>query len=196
MSAQVASDLKGFGSRAWVRGLLADPTSPTYFGKVKFSDDPKNKGGMAEWKRTSANKLTPKQLDDVADFVASFAHISPDLTPEEWLTSPGVSDHPGLKPFQENCLRCHGVAGLGEAGGERDAPQLFGWGSTQWISRMIHKPGAPDLYGFLESNAQMPSFADQLTDNDVTTLIRFLKGDYLGGSATAVSSSSPASAAK
>ena len=46
---------------------------------------------------------------------------------------------------------------------------------------MIHKPGASDLYGFLETKDQMPAFAsDQLTENDVTTLIRFLKNDYLG----------------
>ena len=62
---QTASDLAHFGSRAWVRGLLENPTSSTYFGKVAKFD------GMAEWKKSS--KLSPKQLDDVADFVASFA---------------------------------------------------------------------------------------------------------------------------
>ena len=44
---------------------------------------------------------------------------------------------------------------------------------------MIHKPGAPDLYGYLEAKDQMPAFgADQLTENDVTTVIRYLKNDY------------------
>ena len=41
-----------------------------YFGKVPQCD------GMAEWKKSS--KLSPKQLDDVADFVASFAKIPAD----------------------------------------------------------------------------------------------------------------------
>ncbi len=46
---------------------------------------------------------------------------------------------------------------------------------------MIHKPGSSDLYGYLEKEDQMPAFTrDQLTENDVTTLIRFLKNDYLG----------------
>ena len=44
---QTASDLAHFGSRAWVRGLLDDPSSPTYFGKVAKFD------GMAEWKKSS-----------------------------------------------------------------------------------------------------------------------------------------------
>ena len=68
--AQTASDLSHFGSRAWIRGLLDKPTSSTYFGKVAKFD------GMAEWKKSS--KLSPKQLDDVADFVASFAAIADD----------------------------------------------------------------------------------------------------------------------
>jgi ubiquinol-cytochrome c reductase cytochrome b subunit len=167
---QTASDLKGFGSEPWIRGLLEDPKSAAHFGKVTQLD------GMVEWKKTT--KLKAKQLDDVARFVASFAAIPPDQTPEEWLNSPGVADDPGLEPFQNECGACHVIDGLSE-GGTRDAPKLFAWGSPQWTSRMIHKPGAPDLYGYLEAKDQMPAFgSDQLTDNDVAMVIRYLKGDY------------------
>ena len=91
---QVASDLKDFGSCAWVRGLLENPKAPAYFGKVPQCD------GMADGRRTPSSRS--KQLDDVADFVASFAAIPPDMTPEEWLNSPGVADHPGLSRFRRN----------------------------------------------------------------------------------------------
>ena len=64
---QTASDLKDFGSRAWVRGLLENPTAPAYFGKVP------RLGGMVEWKKSS--ELKSDELDKVADFVASFASI-------------------------------------------------------------------------------------------------------------------------
>ena len=167
---QSASDLKGFGTRAWVRGLLADPKSKTYFGHVPQCD------GMAEWKKTS--KLNDKDLDAVADFVASFAVIAPETSAEEWLNAPGVSDHPGLKPFQKECGTCHVVEGLSE-GGTRDAPRLFAYGSPRWTARMVHKPGAPDLYGYLEKKDQMPGFAGQTTENDVTTVVRYLRGDYV-----------------
>ncbi len=44
---------------------------------------------------------------------------------------------------------------------------------------MIHRPGAPDLYGYLEKKDQMPAFTDeQLSKNDVTMLVRYLKNDY------------------
>ena len=89
----------------------------------------------------------------------------PGTTPQEWLEDPKVAEHPGLEPFQTECATCHIVEGLSEdEAGIRDAPKLFAWGSPQWIARMIHKPGAPDLYGYLEKKDQMPSFADQLTD--------------------------------
>ena len=167
---QTACDLKDFGSRAWVRGLLENPQAAAYYGKVPKCD------GMAEWKKSS--KLKGKELDDVADFVASFAKISADMTPDEWLNSPGVAKHPGSEPFQKECGQCHKIEGYTE-GGTRDAPGLFAWASPQWITRMIRKPGAPDLYGYFEGKEQMPPFGpEQLTDNDVDMVIRFLRNDY------------------
>jgi ubiquinol-cytochrome c reductase cytochrome b subunit len=171
-SAQTASDLAHFGSRAWIRGLLEEPTSSTYFGKVAKFD------GMAEWKKNS--KLSPKQLDDVADFVASFASVADEMTPDDWVNSPGVSDHPGSAPFQKECGQCHVIDGLTE-GGLRDAPGLFGWGSPWWIARMIRKPRSSDKYSFLEEKQenQMPAFGPyQIISSDLDALIRYLKDDY------------------
>ena len=171
---QTASDLAHFGSRAWVRGLLEQPASSTYFGKVAKFD------GMAEWKKSS--KLSPKQLDQVADFVASFAAIPDDMTPDDWASSPGVSDHPGLASFQNECGKCHVVDGLATEGGLRDAPKLFGWGSPWWLARMIRKPRSSDKYGFLDEKqeTQMPAFGpDQIIASDLNALVRYLKDDYV-----------------
>jgi ubiquinol-cytochrome c reductase cytochrome b subunit len=167
---QTASDLSQFGSSEWLRGLLSDPKSSTRFGKVPALK------GMVEWKKNS--KLTSQQLGDVVEFVGSFARIPRDTTVEEWLNSPGVSDHPGLAPFQKDCGSCHAIEGLSE-GGTRDAPNLFAWGSPQWIARMTRKPDAADRYGFLDEKDQMPAFGDdQLGANDLEMLIRFLQNDY------------------
>ena len=170
ISPQKASDLKDFGTRAWVRGLLKDPGAATYFGKVPQCR------GMMRWKKTS--KLSAKELDAVADFVTAFAIIPPDTTPTKWVEDPKIANHPGLKPFLKECGQCHVVPELTE-GGKEDAPNLFAWGSPQWIARMIKNPGTPDLYGFLKQSDRMVAFDGQLTDNDVTTLVRLLKGDFL-----------------
>lgn len=187
-SPQVASDLKGFGSYSWIRGLLENPKSATYFGKASSCD------GMVEWKK--GTKLSSKELDDVAHFVATFAEIGPDTTPDEWLSQPGVDSHPGYKPFVEDCGKCHVVEGLTE-GGLRDSPNLFAWGSTRWIRRMIHKPGSPELYGYIDEKDRMPAFSsDQLSENDIAMLIRYLKNDYLGAPQEGKETRSPQVAAK
>jgi quinol-cytochrome oxidoreductase complex cytochrome b subunit/mono/diheme cytochrome c family protein len=167
---QQAPELSLFGSRAWIAGLLKDPKAQAYFGTAPGCD------GMLEWKRSS--KLKPKQLELVVDFVATFASIPEDMTAEEWQNSPGVADHPGLAPFQKECGTCHVIPGMTE-GGVRDAPELFAWGSPQWIARMIRKPGAADKYAFIEDKDRMPAFgADQLSANDLEMIIRYLKDDY------------------
>jgi ubiquinol-cytochrome c reductase cytochrome b subunit len=167
---QTASDLQDFGSRRWVRGLLENPRAAAYFGKVPGA------GGMVEWKKST--KLKAAQLDEVADFVASFAKIPADITPDEWLSEPEVVKHKGSEPFQKECGQCHKIEGFTE-GGTRDAPELFAWGSPQWLSRMIRKPGAPDLYEFIEEKDRMPRFGpDQLSPNDLDMIIRFLAHDY------------------
>jgi len=168
---QSAPDLKDFGSLAWIRGLLEDPSADAYYGKAPECD------GMAEWKK--ATKLDAKQLDQVAEFVASFAKIPEDQTVDDWLNSPGVADHPGNELFVKDCGKCHLIDGYTE-GGLRDAPDLFAWGSPRWIRRMIRRPSEPSLYGYLEDKQRMPaSPKDEMPDKDVEMIVRYLQGDYL-----------------
>jgi ubiquinol-cytochrome c reductase cytochrome b subunit len=167
---QSAPDLAGFGTRSWIRGLLENPQSPAYFGKVPGCD------GMAEWKKSS--KLDARQLDAVADFVTTFTKIPADTTPDEWLSAPDVARHPGFEPFQKECGKCHAIEGYTE-GGLRDSPGLFAWGSPAWFARMVRKPSAADRYGYLEERQKMPPFGlDQVSENDLSMVSRYLRGDY------------------
>ncbi len=184
---QLAPDLKDYASRIWVRGLLEKPDSPEYFGNVPGCD------GMTTWKESS--KLTPKQLDDVADYVGTFATIDAETSPSDWADDPKTKAHPGRASFQKECVECHTMGDLSERSKKmQPAPDLFGWGSTRWMTRMIKNPNAPACYGFLEAEQKMPAFGEQLTDNDVTTLVRYLKGDYLpagSGSMTGKAAAKP-----
>ncbi len=181
MSPRAASELKGFGSYPWIRGLLEDPRSDAYFGKVPQCD------GMATWK--SGSKLTPSQLDEVARYVATFAEVDEDTTPEEWAARKEVKDHPGRAWFAKECASCHSVDGTGslaadgsspKKGKVQPAPDLYNYGSAHWTARMIKRPGSSHLYGFLGDEQKMPAFnAEQLPARDMSMVVRFLKEDYL-----------------
>ena len=182
MSRQLASDLSGFGSRDWVRGLLADPSSPRYFGTTPQLN------GMKTWKKGST--LTDEQLDKVADFVAELGDVAPGEGYFEWFERRYVGDleeHPGHDLFVKDCGACHFV-GLPDysitEGGDMEAPNLFGYGSDAWVTKMINHPDADDLYSYLPETDRMPAFDGRLSENDLTTLVRFLKGDYVAPSST------------
>ncbi|CAN5907916.1 hypothetical protein BH23PLA1_BH23PLA1_26380 [soil metagenome] len=207
-SKQTASDLKDFGTRDWLRGMLEDPADDKYFGKSPFLT------GMKSWKKSweeRREKLKEEQrqaereenpsltdaerdervekqvdeqlaleLDTIADFFEELViPVEPGTSPLAWELSEAVEAHPGSKLFNNECARCHswGLAGIDGSG--VNAPNLFGWGSEFWTRRMIETPDAHDLYGYLEASEQMPPFLDQVTDNDLKTIYRYLKGDYL-----------------
>lgn len=184
-SVQTASDLEGFGSLEWIRGLLEDPTSSRYFGTTPQLD------GMKTWKKGS--KLTSEELDKVADFVAQLSNVEEDEPVDQWYEdryAGKLEEHPGNSLFIKECGDCHivGDIGLVTEGGLQDAPDLFGYGSKRWIKRMVEHPGAENLYGYLDEEDLMPAFEGQLSQNDLETLTRYLKGEYLpvDGSAPAL----------
>lgn len=177
MSRQTAADLAGFGSREWVRGLLEDPSSPRYFGTTPQLE------GMRTWK--AGTKLTPEQLDQVADFVAELSDVADGEDFFGWYERRYVGDledHPGHDLFVKDCGKCHFV-GMPDysftEGGFMEAPNLFAYGSAAWIRRMILKPAAEDLYGYLPDEDRMPAFDGRLSENDLTTLVRYLRNDYI-----------------
>jgi ubiquinol-cytochrome c reductase cytochrome b subunit len=137
---------------------------------------------MVTWKKGS--KLKSKaELDQVARFVATFANVPSDMTPEDWQADPKVAEHPGRELFVKDCGSCHKIPDLTEGTREdamQEAPNLFGWGSPQWMARFVHNAGASDLYGYLDEKDQMPAFgSDKLSANDMDMIIRYIKGDYL-----------------
>lgn len=175
---QWAPAIGGFGSRAWIRGLLEKPDADAYFGKADQCS------GMTEWKENST--LDPDQLDQVADYVALFAGTPADLTPGEWLDSPQVKEHPGRALYQKECAECHTFGDPAIRDKKlQPAPDMFAWGSARWTSRIIKDASSSHLYGYLEDEQKMPSFANQLTPMDLDVLIRYLKSsDQLSALAT------------
>lgn len=176
-SKQTAADLARFGSSEWLRGLLADPADARYFGKVKAA------GGMKRWKKNS--KLTREEIEQIVDFFAKHvSNVPEDLPASEWAERPEVQEHPGYRHFAEGgeCASCH----ADWVYPNEEAPNLYGWGSPWWTRRMIVRPGAPHLYGFVDEAERMPPFEGKLTPSGLQAILRYLRGDYVGATAPAV----------
>ena len=191
-----ASDLGGYGSKNWIRGLMRHPEDPRYFGHTKLTGMIKWAEGVRE-NRKEMNDAQKTEQDATFDLIA------------EWL-----STHPQGKPRDENaddlftrgykaftkkgggCVSCHGYDGAKGGGGDT-APDMTGYGSAAWIRLMVMSPASPkrhaannqmpafrsdqgpasevQLMEFRDANANVPVIA--LSDIDRELIIRWLVGD-------------------
>src|SRR5664279_4280623 len=73
---------------------------------------------------------------------------------------------PGAQSFSDNCQSCHGATLAGGRGPSLFAESLLSHHSDDAL-RQIIKTGIP--------NSEMPSFAGQLSDNDIGQVIAYLR---------------------
>jgi ubiquinol-cytochrome c reductase cytochrome b subunit len=162
-----APNLDGYGTRAWVLGLLDDPDADRYFGKSAFSANmpsmvkpPKNPEAAAMF-----TAMKPEDRDAVADFLATQAKGE---------RGEGM---PGEKLVRQRCTSCHRLDGKVD---DDDAlgPELRGWASAQWIEAQIADPGSGKTYpkGAMSKDLKghMPAFKDKLSDDDRALLAKWL----------------------
>jgi ubiquinol-cytochrome c reductase cytochrome b subunit len=137
-----APNLHGFGTAAWVRGLLDKErvVGPDYLAHVYPEESQ-----MIDYV-VNQMQLKPEEIDKVALALESEAGRSP----------PGV-DHAavaaGRQLIHDNCTDCHRFR---ESEGGGIAPDLTGWGSIEWIAGMIHDPNTASYYAHLEGTVEDP----------------------------------------
>jgi ubiquinol-cytochrome c reductase cytochrome b subunit len=147
-----APDHTGFASRDWILGMILDPQADHYFGQTDI-DDMKPMGKLGEAK-----------LRAVTEFLFSLGHEPQDPPYDKALAAQGK------EVFTDKCTNCHLYQGEGQDLFE--GPDMTGYASRTWISRQIEDPGAATQYGELN---EMPEFADDLDDHDVSMLAAFLR---------------------
>lgn len=170
-----AADLHGFGSRAWVEGLF-DPdrvNTPEYFGATDFRN-----GDMVRFvQRGIPNAWTDEQraeLEYVMDWLSAEANLTRQQDVEQAEAARIERGREAVVSGFVNCTDCHVVEGFGE----QEGPELTGWGSRDWMLRMLHNPAHPSLYG--EDNDRMPAFgADEiLTERDMGLIVDWIREDW------------------
>lgn len=150
-----APDHTGFGSRAWLLGLLLDPEAPHYFGRT----------GHAE-QMPSQRRLGEENLRAVVEFL--YAQAEEPQDPGEINAALAAR---GERVLRDRCLGCHLFRGEGDELGT-GGPDLGLYPSRTWIARQIAEPGARTQYGALH---RMPAFGDELTREDLEVLTAFVR---------------------
>jgi ubiquinol-cytochrome c reductase cytochrome b subunit len=142
-----ASDLDGFGTKEWIRGLLNEPADPHYFGRTKLR-------AMANYSKSAKRKA---QKDP--QILAAWDVIAP------WLASHPRQDPPkdqdkgafaeGYRAYELHCSECHTYKAT--EGGSTKAPDFTGYGDAEWVRLMVMSPAHELRYG---ARNTMPAFRD------------------------------------
>jgi ubiquinol-cytochrome c reductase cytochrome b subunit len=144
-----APNLHGFGTAAWVEGLL-DPdlvAGPAYFGNTAHKD-----GDMVSFVTEDLQDEDAWKPDEIAAVVAALAAESGLGDPKA--PAQTVAHGRELIASDERCGACHRFGDNGTDLGT--ACDLTGWGSREWLVGIITDPTHVRFYG--ESNDRMPSF--------------------------------------
>lgn len=171
---QSASDLKGFGSREWLKGLLspAQVASTNYFGGTKHRT-----GKMVKFVTTDVAHFTPEEhakLEKVIAAISAEAQLK---------AQAGVDQHDaGMiaegRALLQNGMRCTECHQFHKPDDDATAPDLTGYASREWLVRFLSNPADPAFYG--DRNDRMPAFGtDHVLDaQDIGLLADWLRGDW------------------
>jgi ubiquinol-cytochrome c reductase cytochrome b subunit len=179
-----APNLQGFGSRQWLAGLL-DPekiSGDNYFGQTRHVE-----GDMASFVKADLAELDDDGKAKVKSIIAALS-AEAKLPAQKEADSKAEEDgtlEKGREALAEafensSCVDCHKFRDAGDLG---SAPDLTGWGSTDWLVRLITDPTHEAFYR--DTNDRMPAFGKAgsgtkkalLSAEDIGLLARFLRGE-------------------
>lgn len=198
-----APNLYGFGSRAWVAGLL-DPKQITgvhYFGYTKRNDAGETiKSEFSKGDTESMVGFVKDEIGGVADdqkkaATADIQKIIAALSAQAQLPAQAKQDEKdkaliaagekliteGLDWADYGCTDCHKFHDAGDLG---SAPDLTGYGSRGWLIDFVSNPAQERFYG--KKNDRMPTFRahaagegqNLLSQHDLELIVDWLRGQW------------------
>ncbi len=172
----------GFASRAWIDGLL----DPEKFATAHYFGNTKHKAGdMAGFVESELDRSDENFMAAVAALSAE-AHLPAQKEADAKAETDGEIEK-GRTAIVETfaCTNCHE---FGDEGSGNAAPLLTGYGSREWVAKMIANPQGEGFYP--DSNDRMPAFAGHaksfgrlLSDEEIDLLARFIRGESFDASA-------------
>ncbi len=174
-----ASDLAGFGSRAWLEGLL-DPErvgTDEYFGATAH-----RRGAMVRFVQRGIAQMDDATRQDLQKVVMALSAEAalPLQEDEDARDAATIAEGRDLMASEAiNCVRCHTFGDFTD--GDEDAPVLNGWGSREWMLGLLHDPEHESFYG--ANNDGMPRFGAEeiLNARDMGLVVDWLRQDWYRG---------------
>ena len=172
---QSAAELKGWGSREWLR-MFMDPQqigAAHVWGGTEFV---KKRSDMVAYVLDEIPKFTPEQkamLDRVILAVSAEAALP---SQREADARDAVAIEQGRKDFGDaglNCADCHEFRG--EGGGK--GPELTGWASREWTAGIVHNPADKKFYGRRNDRMQAFGVKGELSKKQIEMLAEWLRGE-------------------
>jgi len=198
-----APNLYGFGSRAWIRGLLdkqkiahvkieellkpadaAKENNPLRylseaFDAPYFGNTAHVNGDMASYVKNDM-EFDNTQLDQIAAALSAEAKL-PAQAAADANDQDLIAKGQALIANGDHCAQCHHWRG--DENKESSVPDLEGYANAEWLRSFIANPSHPRFYG--DDNDRMPAFAknadtdngNTLTRKELDLLVRWLRGE-------------------
>jgi ubiquinol-cytochrome c reductase cytochrome b subunit len=159
----LAPDLTGYGSYEWMMGLISDPTHERFYG----GQNDRMPSFAKDLAHPEKNNVSVRELSLIVDWLRGQYYVADSKTPilphteqqaNEAVQLARVTSDPHAavvgapKPppesqeqraerlFAQNCAACHSHAddaGRGIVAKNPSAPNLFGFGSRQWLAGLL-----------------------------------------------------------
>jgi ubiquinol-cytochrome c reductase cytochrome b subunit len=170
-----ASDLKNYGSREWLAGLLAPEkiTNAHYFGATKLKD-----GRMSKFVSKTVAKFSAEEKADLTKVVATVS-AEAGLKSQRQLDASSVDAiKAGGELFRSEGMRCAECHQFKKKDEDATGPDLTGYASREWLIEFIGNPKHEKFYG--EHNDRMPAFGEEkiLDAESIGLLADWLRGEW------------------
>ncbi len=168
-----ASDLKGYGSRAWLTGFLHADTILTsrYWGGTAHTE-----GDMAYWLSDHQPETDDERItrENVVLALSAQAQLPSQRMADVRDSARIAAGVAFMRNTSSGCAECHKFQGVGT-----DSPELDGWGSRQWMIDFVNDPTHPRFFG--RDNDRMPSFGTEksLSPREIALIVDWIRGEWV-----------------
>lgn len=167
-----ASDLKGYGSRDWVRGFLNADTILThrYWGGTAHTE-----GDMVYWLADHIPESDEERetRGHVVLALSSQAQLKSQAELDKRDSAQIAAGIAFMRNTSYGCAECHSFQDVGT-----DSPELTGWASRQWMIDFVYDPSHPRFFG--RDNDRMPSYGKEksLSDREIEMVVDWIRQEW------------------